>query len=127
MTLISRFLTNDYVVLRSEPASYVKGRYVAGKKRKLIVSGSMQPTSARELKLPEEGNRLRQFWKFYTDEPILVNSMRSLADSDHVIINGDSYRAFSLTRYEGTDLDYHMTILWREPEQESDGKESARG
>jgi hypothetical protein len=125
MTLISRFLTGDYVVYRMENGTYIRGRYVEGRKKKIIVSGSLQPTTARELKLPEEGNRLKQFWKFFTDEPIVVNSMRTLADSDHVIINGDSYRAFSLTTWAGTDLDYFMTILWREPEQSSDGKGAA--
>jgi hypothetical protein len=125
MTLIQRFLTNRYTVIRKGPASYVRGNYVPGKSTILKVWGSMQPTSARELKLPEEGNRLRQYWKFYTDEPILLNSAKTLSDSDHVIINGDSYRAISRIQWEGTNLDYFMTILWREPEQATDGKGAA--
>lgn len=121
MTLIQRFLTDDYVVKRSGPGKYVKGRYVPGETVDIVVEGSMQPTTARELKLPEEGNRLRQFWKFYTDREILLNSPKSLADSDHIMVNGDSYRAMSLTSWQGTRLDYFMTILWREPEQVTDG------
>jgi hypothetical protein len=125
MSLIGRFLTGEYKVIRSGPGTYEKGRYVPGRKEEIMVWGSMQPTSARELKLQDEGNRLKQFWKFYTDEPVLVNSMKTLADSDHVIINGDSYRAMSLTQWQGTDLDYFMTILWRDPEQDSDGQGAA--
>jgi hypothetical protein len=125
MTLIGRFLTGEYKVIRSGPGTYIKGRYVRGPREELMVWGSMQPSSARELKLPEEGNRLKQYWKFYTDEPIVLNSMKTLADSDHVIINGDEYRAMSLLHWQNTDLDYYMTVLWREPEQSSDGQGAA--
>lgn len=123
MSLIGRFLTGTYTVKRAAPGTYVKGRYVAsGKPTVIKVRGSMQPTSARALKLPEEGNRLKQFWKFYTDKPLKLNSMRTLADSDYVEINGEQYRAMERTQYHGTNLDYFMTILWREPEQVTDGE-----
>ena len=125
MSLIGRFLTGEYTVFRSKPGTYVKGRYVPGAKSKIKVSGSLQPTNARELKLPEEGTRFKQFWKFYTDEPVLLVSARTLADSDYVEINGEQYRAMSLTTWQGTDLDYFMTILWREPQQADDGKGAA--
>jgi hypothetical protein len=124
MTLIDHLLTGEYEVIRMEKGTYVKGNYVPGPSTQFKVYGSMQPKSARELKLPDEGNRLRQYWAFYTDEPILVNSMATLADSDHVIINGESYRAMSRVQWEGTFLDYFMTILFRDPEQRSDGKKS---
>lgn len=121
MSLIDSFLTGDYKVLRRCSGQYVNGRYVPGELEEIEVCGSMQPTSARELKLPEEGNRIKQYWKFYTDSPILLNSTSSLADSDKVVINGETYRAMSREQWEGTRLDYFMTILWREPEQRSDG------
>jgi hypothetical protein len=38
-----------------------------------------------------------------------------------VIINGEEFRAMALTTWQGTDLDYFMTVLWRSPEQDSDG------
>jgi hypothetical protein len=120
MSLVSRFFTGEYIVRRASKGYYVKGRYQAGPIEEIMVLGSLQPTNARELKLPEEGNRLKQYWKFYSDEPVLVNSPSTLADSDRVIINGDEYRAMALTSWQGTDLDYFMTILWRDPEQRSD-------
>lgn len=125
MSLIGRFLTGDYTVFRSGPGTYIKGRFVPGPKCQIVVCGSLQPTSARELKLPEEGARLKQFWKFYTDEPVLLVNARTLADSDYIIVNGEEFRAMSITPWQGTDLDYFMTILWREPQQQTDGKGAA--
>jgi hypothetical protein len=122
MTLVDRFLTGDYKIKRTAKGKYVKGRYEPGLTEEFEVCGSLQPTNARELKLPEEGNRLKQYWKFYTDQPILVDSERTLATGDKIFIDGDEYRAMSLTRWKGTDLDYFMTIVWREPEQYSDAK-----
>lgn len=124
MSLIARFMTGTYKVIRSSQGTYIKGRYVAGPTCEICVDGSMQPSNARELKLPEEGNRLRQYFKFYTDEPVLTNNMATLASPDTVIIDGDTYRAMAPLSWKGTDLDYFMTILWRDPEQASDGSDS---
>jgi hypothetical protein len=125
MSLVSRFFTGTYKVKRNGPGQYVKGRYVPGKLEELEIEGSLQPTNARELKLPEEGNRLKQFFKFYSDDPILVGSMATLAKPDRVFIDGDEFRAMSLLTWKGTNLDYHVTVLWREPEQVSDGRGAA--
>lgn len=125
MSLIDRFLTGDYLVRRSKPGTYVKGRYVPGEQEEITVGGSLQPTSARELKIVEEGARLKQYWKFYTDEPILLSSARTLADSDYIIVNGEQYRAMSREEWNNTDLDYFLTVIWRDPQQASDGKGSA--
>ncbi len=121
MSLVSRFFTGEYCVKRASKGTYIKGRYQAGEIEEIYVSGSLQPTNARELKLNDEGNRLKQYYKFYTDEPVLVNSMATLADSDKIIIDGDEYRAMSVESWKGTDLPYYMTIVWRDPEQETDG------
>lgn len=126
MSLVGRFLTGEYTVIRSQSGTYVRGRYVAGPTEEIKVDGSLQPSNARELKLPEEGNRLRQYWKLYSDEPVLVNSMATLAKGDKVVINGELYRAMALTSWQDVDLPYHMTVLWREPEQASDGKGSTK-
>lgn len=124
MSLVSRFATGEYKVKRMSRGTYVKGRYSPGPVEEILVEGSLQPTNARELKLPEEGNRLKQFWKLYSDQQVVVNSAKSLADSDIVTVNGEEYRAYSLDIWQNTDLDYFMTILWREPSQDSDGKAS---
>ena len=118
MTLVARFMTGEYEVQRPKRGAYVRGRYVRGEVETIKVSGSLQPTNARELKLPEEGNRLKQFFKFFTDEPVLVGSTATLAEPDTVVVNGETYRAMSLLTWAGTDLDYFATVLWREPEQE---------
>lgn len=121
MTLVQRFMTGSYEVTRSKKGTYIKGRYVAGPTEQITVDGSLQPTNARELKLPEEGNRLKQYWKLYTDEPVLTSNMATLSRPDIVVIDGDTYKAMSLTTWKNTDLDYFVTVLWREPEQRSDG------
>lgn len=117
MTLVQRFMTGDYTVVRSMAGTYVKGKYKPGRTETIQVSGSLQPTTARAMKMPEEGARLGQLWKFFTDQPIVVINTRTLADADHVIINGESYRAMALTPWQNTDLDYFMSVVWREPEQ----------
>lgn len=125
MSLIQRFMTGEYTVMRSGPGQYVKGRYRRGEIETITVMGSLQPTTARELKLPEEGNRLRQYWQFFTDKPVVTDNTATLARGDQVVINGETYRAMSLTSWQGTDLDHYITVLWREPEQASDGKGAA--
>ena len=124
MSLIDRFMTDEYVVKRTKRGSYAKGRYIPGPIEEIIVSGSLQPTNARELKLPEEGNRLKQYFKFYSDRQIVVDSSLTLATGDRVMINGESYRAMSSEIWHGVDLEYFMTILWREPEQVTDGQKA---
>ena len=117
MSLVQRFMTRTYKVTRSKKGTYVKGRYIPGPTETIKVDGSLQPSTARELKLPDEGNRLRQVFKFYTDKPVVTNNTKTLADADKVEINGESFKAMALTPWQGTDLDYFMTAVWREPEQ----------
>ncbi len=119
MSLIDRFMTDTYSVTRNTSGTYDKGFYVPGPKECIQVEGSMQPTNARELKLPEEGNRLKQYWKFYTDKPILTNNTRTLANSDIVVVNGDTYKVMSVEPWQGlgVDLPHYLSILYREPEQ----------
>lgn len=115
-------MTGEYTVKRMKRGTYVRGRYVPGPVEEIKISGSLQPSSARELKLPEEGNRLKQYYKLYSDQPVLVNSMATLADSDIVEIDGEEYRAMALTTWKHTDLDYFVTVVWREPQQKDDGR-----
>jgi len=117
MTLIDRFLTGQYTVTRTRKGTYIKGFYQAGLQETIQVRGSLQPTNGRELKLPEEGNRLKQYYKFFTDAPIVVINTRTLADSDRIEINGESYRAMSSLRWQNVDLEHYVTIVWRQPEQ----------
>lgn len=119
MSLIERFLTGTYQVTRSTGGTYVNGFYQAGRTQTITMMGSLQPTNARELKLPEEGNRLKQLWKFYSDQPLLNNNTVSLGNSDIVLINGDTYKVMSVEIWQGVhvDLPYYKSILSREPEQ----------
>lgn len=134
MSLIDSFLSGQYLVKRMGPGTYVNGNYVPGCLEEINVLGSMQPTTARALKLPEEGNRLKQYFKFYTDCEIRVISERTLADSDRICINGDWFKTMELTPWQmqqrpdgdfrGIRLPYFMTIIYREPEQSGDGEGS---
>ena len=115
-------MTGQYKVKRSSGGSYVKGIYQPGPDIELNVYGSLQPTSAREMKLPEEGNRIKQMWKFFSDQPIVVSSNSTMANADIVTINGETYRAMALTIWQNVDLEYFMSVVWREPEQQDDGQ-----
>lgn len=116
MSLIGRFLTGEYVVEKYGPGSYIKGIWQPGAIQTVKVRGSMQPLSAREMKLPMEGSRLKQAYKFYTDTQLTTIGTSNLKDADHIKINGESYRAMSVETWEGVDLPYFKTIVWREPQ-----------
>lgn len=116
-TLVQRFMTGQYTVTRMSKGSYGNnGEYMPGPVETIKVMGSLQPTNARELKLPEEGNRLRQYWKLYSDAPLLTDQTRTLASGDRVQINGDSYRVMSVEIWQNVDLPYYKSILYREPQ-----------
>lgn len=117
MTIVQRFFTDTLVVKRPKSGKYVKGRYVPGPLEEVTIRGSRQPTNARELKLPEEGNRLRQYWKFYTDAPLTTGNTRSVSPPDQVTINGESYRVMSVEAWNNFDLEYFKSILYRDPDQ----------
>lgn len=117
MSLIDRFMTGEYTVKRATPGTYLKGRYQAGDPETITVRGSLQPTNARELKLPEEGARLKQYFKFYSDAPVLTIDTRNLSRADVVEINGETFKVWSVESWAGTKLPYFMSILYREAEQ----------
>lgn len=117
MTLVQRFMTGEYTVTRSTKGTYVKGRYIPGPTQTLKVEGSLQPYQGRNLKLPEEGARLRQYFKFFTDTQIVTVNPTTLADADRITIDGETYRAMDITPWKGTDLDHFVTLVWREPQQ----------
>jgi hypothetical protein len=117
MTLLDRFLTGEYTVIRSGPGYYKDGQYVPGEKETVKISGSLQPLNAKEMKLVSEGTRLKQYWKFYTDQPLMVIGTRDLSSADIAQINGDTYKVVSIESWQEVDLPYHKSILYREPEQ----------
>lgn len=117
MTLIQRFTTNSYKLERMRAGTYINGFYQPGCLEELQIMGSLQPLNPRELKQPEEGDRLKQHWKLYSDKPLFPDNTRSLAKSDVVTLNGDTYRVMSSEIWQGhLDLPYYKSILMREPE-----------
>jgi hypothetical protein len=117
MTLIGRFLTGEYAVSRSGPGFYKDGQYQPGDRETLTMRGSLQPSSARELKLPSEGGRLKQYWKFFTDQPLLTIGTKDLSSADVVEVNGETYKVMSVEIWQGVRLPYYLSILYREPNQ----------
>lgn len=119
MTLIDRFLSTTYVITRTTSGQYQGGFYVPGPMQTLTMEGSLQPTNAKELKMPEEGDRLKQYWKFYSDTPLTTDNTVSLAKPDIVTINGETYKVMSVETWQGIgfDLPYYKSILYRTPEQ----------
>jgi hypothetical protein len=119
MSHIDRFRTGTYKVLRSTDGSYSGGFYVPGAVIETSISGSLQRLSAKDLKMVEEGYRLRQLWRLYSDDPLIPLNTKSLATSDRVIVNGETFRVISCEAWQGlrVDLPYYMSILAREPEQ----------
>jgi hypothetical protein len=116
---IERFLSDTYEVRRSRGGSYVDGFFKAEEDDVLKVRGSMQPTNARELKLSEEGTRLREYFKFYTDIQVLPINSKTLARSDTITINNETYKVMSQTIWQGLrfGMNYYMSVLYREPTQ----------
>jgi hypothetical protein len=108
-------LTGEYTVKRYGAGYYQEGEYIPGAQETVKMLGSLQPTSGRDLKLQSEGGRLRQYFKFYSDQPLLTINMRELAKADVVEINGDKYKVMSVIAWEGTDIPHYKSILYREP------------
>ena len=118
MSIVDAFQTDVYKVTRSGPGGYTsRGRYEPGTAETIEVGGSLQPTNARELKIPEEGARLKQYFRFYTEEPVFTIGTKTLRRADVVTINDETYKIWSVEPWTGTDMDYFMAILYREPEQ----------
>lgn len=120
-SIVRRFLSGSYTVVRSLSGSYVMGRYVPGPTTTLTVKGSMQATTARALKLePEEGARIKQLWKFFTDQAIAPIGTSTLAKADTVTVDGETYKVLSQEKwqgFQGMTLSYFLAVLAREPEQ----------
>ena len=119
MTLIDHFITNVYTVTRNGPGSYQGGLYTHGPSETVLIRGSLQPNHSRSLKQPEEGDRIHQTYDFYSDQPLLTDSTKTLASSDRVIVDGENYRVMDSERWIGfhIDLPYFRSTLVREPEQ----------
>ena len=117
MTLIEHFLTGSYTIRRRTPGYYKEGIYHGGPDEEIQVRGSMQPVNARELKIVSEGVRLKQYYKFYTDAPILAINTKTLANADVVEINGETFKVMSVENWLGTAFPYFKSIIYREPQQ----------
>lgn len=118
MSLIPHFATGTYQVTRKGQGTYQDGFYIAGADETISMRGSLQPTTARELKIQEEGNRLRQYFNFFTDSPLVVTDTKTLSDSDRVTIDCDTFKVMSTEPWRGVDLPYYLSVLCREPENE---------
>jgi len=116
-SIVERFISGTYRVKRSGPGTYLEGFYRAGDQEEFLVRGSLQPTNARELKLSEEGSRLKQYWEFYTDKPIVSINTKTLSKSDTVVINDETYKVLSQEIWQGFGLTYYKATISREPEQ----------
>jgi hypothetical protein len=117
MSLIQSLSTGTYQVTRKGPGIYQDGFYIAGPDETICVEGSLQPTTAQELKLEEEGTRLKSYYYFFTDVPILAINTKSLSDSDRVTIDGEKYKVLGVAPWKTPFLAHYMSTLVREPEQ----------
>ena len=118
MSLISRLSRGTtFKITRKGQGTYQNGFYIAGADETLVVEGSMQPTTAAELKIEEEGTRLKQYYKFFTDQPILTINTQTLSDSDRVTIDGATYKVLGVAHWRALDLSHYVSTLVREPEQ----------
>lgn len=117
MSIVRRFKTGIYSVSRPGQGTYQDGTYISGPMENIHVVGSLQPTNARELKIEEEGTRLKQYYIMYSDDPILVSNTKNLADSDRVTINRETFKVLSVEHWEGMRLAHYKSVLAREPEQ----------
>ena len=122
-TPIGHFLNGEYEVTRSTGGYYKDGYYVENEPETITIIGSLQPLNPREDKMPEEGERLKQMFKFYSTEPLLTLNTKSLAESDVVTINGDTFKVVAVEKWSnefgfgGVDFPHYKTLLQREPQQ----------
>lgn len=120
---IGKFKTGSYSVSRHASGSYVDGRYVAGVLETLTVEGSMQPLSGRNIEMVEEGERITDYFTFWSDKRLSLASTVTLGRSDVITINNETYKCvgtrifLNKTNYSGIKLPHYETTLKREPQQ----------
>lgn len=122
-SIVGRFLSGRYTVIRSRGVTYERGRPVSSGTETLSVLGSLQPATPREAKMPEEGGRLMQRWSFYSDQPLLAIGTAPLAGADRVTIldetrgTRETYKVLGVEIWRHFSLEYYKATLVREPEQ----------
>ena len=114
--MIGRFLTGEYEVKRSGQGFYKDGTYHHGPAETIKIRGSMQPHSPREAKMPSEGARLKQYWFFYTDAPLVPIGTKNLERADVIEVNGETYKVMSQEIWQDVGIPYYKSIIYREPE-----------
>lgn len=65
--------SKDYTVSRFAAGGLVRGDFVPGAETTLIINGSLQPLSAREIQQLQEGERARARWSFFTRSPLQMS------------------------------------------------------
>ena len=122
--LVPSFFSGNYTITRSKSGTFDRGRYVPGPKETIQVKGSLQPIGGRDIKMLEEGERIRDHYTFYSDAAISVIDTTTQAEADVVTINGETYRVVSVEEWENQpgfagriDLPHFKSILKREPQQ----------
>lgn len=120
--LIPNFLTGAYKVTRMSAGYYKDGRYVPGDTETLTIRGSLQPIGGREIKLLEEGERVKDHFFFYSNEPLSIIDTKALGRSDVMEINGETYKVIDVEGWQnqpgfgGHTLPHYKTRLYREPQ-----------
>ena len=120
---IRKFRTGKYNVSRHTNGSHVKGRYVSGALETLSIEGSMQPISGRNIDMVPEGERITDYYTFWSDIRLSLANTVSLGKSDIITINNETYKCIGTIiwinedGFSGVKLPHYQTTLKREPQQ----------
>lgn len=87
-----------------------------GTEQSLIVEGNLQPLNYNEILLMPESERTKQWYKFYTAEPIRTLKEGSAGwQADEILIDGERYRFMRVKSYQMGILDHYRGDCARIP------------
>lgn len=87
-----------FTVRRSEGGAFVDGDFSPGPVVELSATGSLQPTTGRDLELLSEGDRTRGGFKFYTDAALITADEPGRL-ADRVVVNGREMQVRAVLDY----------------------------
>ena len=120
---VIKHMTGSYNITRMNAGSYVDGRYVPGTTETLSLKGSMQPIGGRDIEMVEEGERITDYYTFWSLERLSLANTVSLGRADVITINNETYKVVGTriwinnTGFSGMKLPHYQTTLKREPQQ----------
>jgi hypothetical protein len=96
-----------------QPQRVVNGRIMPGSTTQLEVTAAVQPLRGMEIMMFPETDRVRQSYKVYSTDPLLIGSVKGKTKSDVVTYQDNAFEVVSVERWVLDDFVYYKSIMRR--------------